>query len=152
MDKMKEMKTKASVKAVGMRDRAKEMMNSPSGQTAPRFSATSRDGGEESATTCEPVRASNAPAVAARASETREQPRRAFEEDSEDELETRARREDLQRVADDASVRRRLRSERLQEIIRAIDAAEDGAKALAKAREDPEFRAFTEDALSLFER
>ena len=31
MDKMKEMKTKASVKAVGMRDRAKEMMNSPSG-------------------------------------------------------------------------------------------------------------------------
>jgi hypothetical protein len=104
------------------------------------------------ATTCEPVRASNAPAVAARASETREQPRRAFEEDSEDELETRARREDLQRVADDASVRRRLRSERLQEIIRAIDAAEDGAKALAKAREDPEFRAFTEDALSLFER
>ena len=33
--------------------------------------------------------------------------RRAFEEDSEDELGTRARREDLQRVADDASVRRR---------------------------------------------
>ena len=54
MDKMKEMKTKASVKAVGMRDRAKEMMNSPSGQTAPRFSTTSRNGGEESATTTPP--------------------------------------------------------------------------------------------------
>ena len=54
MDKMKEMKTKASVNAVGMRDRAKEMMNSPSGQTAPRFSTTSRNGGEESATTTPP--------------------------------------------------------------------------------------------------
>ena len=103
-------------------------------------------------TTCEPVRASTAPAVAERANETREQPSRAFEEDSEDELGTRARREDLQRVADDASVREKLRSERLREIIRAIDAAKDGEKALAKAREDPEFRAFTEDALSLFER
>jgi len=103
-------------------------------------------------TTCEPTRATRAVAVAERGAATRTQPTRAFEEDSEDELGTRAYREELQRVADDARVRESLRSERLQEIIREIDAAEDGRKALVKAREDPEFRAFTEDALRLFER
>ena len=42
-------------------------------------------------------------------------------------------RADFERVANDARLREKLRSERLQEVIRSIDEAVDGGKALERA-------------------
>ena len=81
----------------------------------------------------------------------RARPVRSVEEDSEDELGTRLYRADFERVANDARLREKLRSERLQEVIRSIDEAVDGGKALERAKADPDFREFTEEALNLLE-
>ena len=79
-----------------------------------------------------------------------EQPQRAFDlEDSEDATSgtTRLRRQDFEHVARDKGLREELKSDRLSAAIRGIDSARDGVKALELAKEDPEFRAFTERLL-----
>ena len=77
----------------------------------------------------------------------RNAPVRRFEEDSEDELGSRLRRDALERIATSERVRELLRDSRIRAVVRAIDAAQDGSRALELAREDPEFRAFTETLL-----
>lgn len=79
-------------------------------------------------------------------------PTRAFEEDSEDELGARLRQGDFERIAGDSRVREQLKSDRLRKIIDEIDSAKDGGKALERAKEDPEFRAFVEETLTLLDR
>lgn len=96
-------------------------------------------------TTIDPIVEAKAP------EEARARPVRSFEEDSEDELGTRLYRADFERAANDARLRDKLRSERLREVIRAIDEAVDGGKALERAKADPDFREFTEEALNLLE-
>ena len=88
------------------------------------------------------------PAVEKPAAEIeRNAPVRRFEEDSEDELGSRLRRDALERIATSERVRELLRDSRIRAVVRAIDAAQDGSRALELAREDPEFRAFTETLL-----
>jgi len=83
--------------------------------------------------------------------EAPKQPARLFETDAEDELGARLRRRDLERVADNVRVREALGSQDVREVVRAIDEAADGKKALELAREDPKFRAFTELLLDAFD-
>ena len=82
------------------------------------------------------------------ARESDAQPQRGFDlEDSEDATGTRLRRREFECVARDRDLREELKSDRLSAAIRGIDSARDGVKALELAKEDPEFRAFTERLL-----
>lgn len=75
------------------------------------------------------------------------QPKRAFEEDEEDELGLRLKRAQLEKLATSQDVKALLQDERLQKTIQDIDSATNAEQLLDTAMLEPRFQEFCDKVL-----